>query len=601
MFHRITVLVFLVIFAATANAQTASDATKAEAAEKLTKEAIEFLRETSLDVGSMRSIENRISFSSELASLMWFRDEKEARSMYGGVISDFKHLLSNYDSQLNAPLITGDDDEMGGMLFGGGRSPVERKFRVALAVRQQIAMSLAEHEPEMAYAFFYDCVALVTNPAKRKELETADKYFEFQLIEQIAEINTAKALQFGIESLKNGLEGQHIELLRQIYAKDAEKGVDFGAAILGRLKTDRSKIKSAYLYSSLLNFGSSNLEASKKTGGKRAIYSQNDLRDIADQFGQFLLENEDENSSPLNWVDQIEKFSPTRAAQIRAKFRKTGEPKLATTSGYANTAANAAIPRGAGSTSANSRSMRVEQEAEAREKAEREVMENVASLSTKPLPKEEREKIVAQARKIISQTPGKEKKIAALSMLASQVARAGDKELAAEIMRDAERLVNPQPKNYKDFLLSWMLVSGYTETDPEKAFPLLEDVILRANDTLAAFVKVAEFIDTADELVDDGEVQVGAFGGSMINGLTKELGIANTTINKLAYADFAKTRALTNRFDRIEIRVLAKMMVLRAVLDDRKKDEGMMTAIDEDEGRTAPPPPRAVRPRPRPD
>lgn len=82
-------------------------------------------------------------------------------------------------------------------------------------------------------------------------------------------------------------------------------------------------------------------------------------------------------------------------------------------------------------------------------------------------------KIVAE-RKIISQTPGKERKLTALSLLAAQVARAGDKALAAELMRDAERLVNPQPKNYRDFLFSWMLASGFAQADPDKAFPLLE-------------------------------------------------------------------------------------------------------------------------------
>jgi hypothetical protein len=84
----------------------------------------------------------------------------------------------------------------------------------------------------------------------------------------------------------------------------------------------------------------------------------------------------------------------------------------------------------------------------------------------------------------------------------------------------------------------------------------------------------------------------------MINGLTKELGIANSTINSLAHADFAKTRALTNRFDRTEIRVLAKMMVLRAVLDERKKDESGMTAFDSDADTVESPRAEPARPRP---
>ena len=101
-------------------------------------------------------MENRISFNAELASLMWFHDEKEAKAMYGGVVADFKQLLAQFDSEMNTQEMPGADDmDSPGGLFGGfGQSNVERKFRIAMAVRQQIAMSLAEHAPDLAYQLF---------------------------------------------------------------------------------------------------------------------------------------------------------------------------------------------------------------------------------------------------------------------------------------------------------------------------------------------------------------------------------------------------------------------------------------------------------------
>jgi hypothetical protein len=111
-----------------------------------------------------------------------------------------------------------------------------------------------------------------------------------------------------------------------------------------------------------------------------------------------------------------------------------------------------------------------------------------------------------------------------------------------------------------------MLVSGYAESDPDKAFPILESAIGRANELISAFVKVGEFIDVTEEMISDGEAQVGAFGGGMIRGLSKELGVAEATIGTLTTADFAKTKALTNRFERPEVRILAKVLVLRSAL-----------------------------------
>jgi hypothetical protein len=83
----------------------------------------------------------------------------------------------------------------------------------------------------------------------------------------------------------------------------------------------------------------------------------------------------------------------------------------------------------------------------------------------------------------------------------------------------------------------------------------------------------------------------------MIRGMTQELGIANTTLISLAKADFVKTKALTNSFDRVEVRVLAKMLILRAVLDKNpKKDKSSDGFENEDDGDGAPPPPKPIRP-----
>lgn len=568
---------------------------QSEADEKLQKDAVEFLRETASEVGRLRSIENRISFSSELASLMWFHDDKEAKAMYGQVVLDFKQLLMQFDAEMNSAADPSNDDDMGGgFLFGGRGTKTQRKFRIAMAVRQQIAMSLAEHAPDLAYNFFVDSIASISNPQFLKEAESSDRYFETNLMKKIAESDAAKGVAYGKESLKRGIDTNHLDLLKAIYAKDTEKGIEFGEALLSKISSDRSLVRTPYFYSALLTFGASNLAESKKPGAKKPVYEASKLRDLADVFAQALLEWKDADppASTATWATQIEKYQPGRAAQIRSKFKtpKPSAPVLGLGNGSGGGIGNVVTVAGGPAVRAgNSNTMQPwEREAREREekaKAEQKMMDDLRSIGSKNLPKDERDKAIAQARKIISETKGKDKKIAALSLLAAQVAKMGDKDLANEIMLDAERMVNPNPKNYQDYLLSWMLAAGYAESDPDKAFPLLESTILRANDTINAFVKVAEFIDVQEELIDDGEVQVGMFGGSMIRELTGELGMASGTIRSLVKADFIKTKNLTNTFDRGEVRVLARMMVLRAVLDkrtpaDMKKEQMTDVMID---------------------
>lgn len=542
----------------------------------LKKDAVAFLRETMADVNNLRTLENRISFSAELAGLMWFHDEKEARSLYLTAFGNFQELLMRYDQQMNAFGPSEDGDEMasyrGGMFADvTDKMRLLRRFQMALQVRQQVAMSLAEHDPELAFQFYFDSVSVLTNPQFRKQMESRDKYFENQLMAEIAKSNPAKAAEFAKKSIADGLNYQHIDLLKKIYAKDADKGADLAVAMLAKAKTNLDDDQ-FWVISSFLNTAGESYEASQKEGGKRPMLTLDELRDLADTFGQAILNSGNERANGLGYIDAIEKYSPSRAMQIRAKYRSSGsrnsnQVRVAGTTGVAPPPPPA--PRGAAN--ANAYSERVKREVEEREKAEKELQENIGKLQNKLLPKEEREKVIAQAKRVLMLTPGKDKKIIGLSALAAQVARAGDKELATEIMKDAQALVNPVPKNYQDFILTWMLASGYAEAEPEKAFPLLEETILRVNDTLSAFIKVGEFIDVAGEIMDDGEVQVGAFGGSMIRGLTNELGMAENTLRTLAKADFKRTRDLTSRFDRSEVRILAKMMILRAVLDEAKK------------------------------
>jgi hypothetical protein len=586
MCNTLRVLTFTLLLASFASGQTVPDNKAAEDRQKLEKEAVAFLRETLGDVNAMRSLENRISFGSELASLMWFHDEREARAMYSGLIGDFKDLIAKYDSQMNEFGAVSEDAELSGGLIGfmgepSERSRLLRKFSAAMAVGQQIAMSMAEHDADLAFGFYYDSLSSISNPELRAQAEAGrGSYFEFRLLKQIAETDPSKAAKFGLRSLSKGLTHEHVELLKKIYGKDAGKGADFGGAILSRLKSDKTEGKGRefYVLSSLINFGGETYDASRKPGGKRPVYDQSELRELAEILAKAILSRSDPEG--FGYIHAVEKYLPGRAAQIRAKFKTSAggsNHNAMTNAAYSaamamNAAANSyQYESGYSNVNSNGRYERERLAQEEREKGEQKLREDVQGLSTKQLPKEEREKIIAEARKIIMQTPGRDKKIVSLSMLAAQVSKLGDKELAAEIMRDAERLVNPAPKNYQDFVLTWMLASGYANADPSKAFPLLEETIGRANDTLAAFVKVGEFMDVAEEMIQDGEVQVGAFGGQMVRGLTSELGMAETTIQVLAKADFAKTKALTNRFDRQEIRVLAKMMVLRAVLNNKKE------------------------------
>lgn len=560
---KLSLLLALFLFAQTSLAQTPETKTETEISAELKKQAVEFLRESATEVGNLRALENRISFASEMASLMWFHDEKEARGMMTAVVGDFKQLILQYDTQLTALGGAASEEDSFASMFGGDQNEkarLTRKLTKATAVRQQIALSIAEHDPQLALDFYAGSLQTITDAAMRKRLEAQDTYFESRLLNEIAEKNPTKALELGRKSLAKGLNYSHVELLKKMYAKDADKGAEFAAEIAGKLKSDKTGGDVFYTLGAVLSLGAENLEKAKKDD-KKPMFAEQDLRDLTETYAQTILRRPPtEGYDYLSHIGLIEKFAPSRAVQIRAKFPVKNAGGTEDGEGA-----------GAGLTTGSARVEGLTAAEMAGKNGQAEMMKSLQNLDARKLPKEEREKVVGQARKIIASLPNKQAKILALSGLAGQVAKLGDKELAGQIMTDARALTNPQPKNYLDFMELWLLASGLAATDAEKAFPVLEDTIFRVNDTLAAFVKVGEFIDVSGEMIDDGEVQVGGFGGSMVRELTRGLGQADATILHLARADFGRTKNLTNKFDRQEVRILAKMLVLRAVLGDKKK------------------------------
>lgn len=577
LFFPLFFLLFFLLSIGFVNAQVKPDLKTTEETEKLRKAAVVFLRETMGDVGSMRSLENRLSFGAELASLMWLHDEKEARGMYLSVTSDFKQLLMGFDTKLNNLAASADDNEedsSGGFLAEAtSKQELQRKVRKALEMRQQIALSLAEHEADLALSFYYDSLAGLTSAEFRGTgANERDSHFEIQLMTQVAETNAAKAAQFGAKSLDKGVTYQHLELLKKIYAKDAEKGIEFAGAMVSRFKASKAENSETWVIYSFISYGEETTDK-KIAGGnepvKKPVLTKQEMRDLAEVLAQTILAGDEDSDMGNGYIVLIEKYAPSRAAQLRARSRNRAGSSNSMSVGL-NTMSSAS--------NTNSVAIGARPELDRRAKAleerlaiEKKTMDDVQSLGTdKGLAKDEREKIIAQARKIIAQTPGRERKIVGLSLLAGQVAMAGDKELAATLMKEAESFASPQPKNYQDFMLTWLLISGYSEVDTDKAFPMLTETILRLNDTIAALIKGAEFIDTHGDMIADGEVQINQFGGSMLRSLTKELKIAEPTLRNLAKADFAKTKAVTNTFERAEVRVLAKMMVLRTILSENK-------------------------------
>src|SRR5207247_2141195 len=129
--------------------------------------------------------------------------------------------------------------------------------------------------------------------------------------------------------------------------------------------------------SSLLKFGTETLENTKKEGGKKPVYDESQLRDLADAFGQIILNgtsmaNTGAVANGAQYADQIEKYAPSRAIQIRAKF---GSRSTASNSRYGGNTVST-VPNSMAN-SVNSASVAANQKRASAEAAEAKLMDDL--------------------------------------------------------------------------------------------------------------------------------------------------------------------------------------------------------------------------------
>lgn len=577
---KIFPLIALLIFS-TVNAfsQDAKVDEKSNKDKELKDKAIVLLRETRNEVNGLRTIENRISFNSELADLMWFYNEDEAKKMFENVVFDFTQLLSRYNSELNFLGGVKDEEE----LWRGRISPTDKtraimRLSKAVVVRQQIAMALAAHDAEAAYQFVSQTSQLVTDETFKKQIEQQNAQLETAIIEFMANQDVDKALALARKALKIKFRTSMLGLAEKVYAKDKDKGLEFASEIIAKVLSEvKEKDVNFQSVEKVLTFHSD------LKPGEKPIFSESSRKELAESFADVLIraENIDEIYRMDSYVEAIERFSPSSANRLRNKFKDEIVSDALTPVDRMREAGRRATEEA--KVAARDAVDKVEEvskddvDSNAEDENE-EFLENLKDGKLKDLPEEEKKKFIEEAQKILASTSNPTEKIMGLSGLAMVVKQLGDDEFASQLMGEASQLVTSQPKTYLDFMQVWTLASGYALVDAEKSFPILDDVVFRLNDTIEAFVKVAEFIDVSEDMIIDNEVQLGSFGGAMTRGLIGSLKNSDTVLRSMAENDFEKTKSLADRFSRREVRIMAKMLIMRSVLDDGKNKvsfEGM--------------------------
>jgi hypothetical protein len=145
----------------------------------------------------------------------------------------------------------------------------------------------------------------------------------------------------------------------------------------------------------------------------------------------------------------------------------------------------------------------------------------------------------------------------------------GDKKAASQLLEEARGLVDRQPDNEKEIEALLEVARGFALVEPARTFEMIDPLIDQANDMLTAAALLEKF-GQGGGVFRKGEM-------ILVHGLS-ELGGAHAryvkALSELARVDFDRTKAAADRFNRDEVRLVARIVVARSILSDRLDPPG---------------------------
>ena len=560
--------VTILLVASTVRAQT--DSKKEKEAAELDKKTLALLNEIASGAWGLKLPENRVYVMASTADLLWPYDDKRARNLYWEALNS----INQSNSKNNEPLSKAD------------REKILQSYFLTLRLRQTILRKVAHHDSQLALDMLR-----ATRQVPPKELGpdssfSAERQLEQEIAGEIAARDPAYALQLARESLAKGLTLELVNLLQQLQQHDSEKASLFAGDMITKLQTAnvatdfRASIIALYLVQ-----GSRTREL--RAGELKPLSLTDDQkRGLIEMLISAAL-SASANSNLLFQINEvmpeIEQFFPERRAALERKLA-TFNDTLTKDQRDLNTQ-NTLIQRGmqnelvrvVGSADDNTREHIYQQAAiiavargstdDFREFLSKEVSDSeerrkiLDFLDAEEISTAAGRKQIEYLRKLLPKIERKEERARAMAELAVLLKEKGEAAEAVTLLDEAATMIKTNLKDEKQTNALLSLLCAYAIVDPPKAFVLAERTVDRANSQISLLMLLDRVVKSG--AVKKSEIILDQAGIMPLDFLVLKYGKG---VAALARSDFNRTRALADRFDRNELRLLAQLLIVKGLL-----------------------------------
>jgi hypothetical protein len=534
------------------------------------------LRQTKLldqiltDAKSLRLPENRALVLARVGSAYWKTDEKQARKLFQEAAADLITAQSE-----------AENEKSGKQYFQAliyGQSPRLEILNLMAVCDAELALEvMAKTRPAK--------IAQALNEPDSNSMTTAGQYAaseiatEQHLVALAAEQNPQTATKRIRESLKKGATYETLNLLRQIYTKDAETANQLAAEVVEDfLKKDLSKNQQT---GEIIGYFICELGRDKAPGEKSLSVPDKLIRDLSLKLTDNWLDPKTNQFSGYGYCNAIiQKLFPDRFAQVKQKLDKmsnqsqTQENQEYTKITQSETPPDEMVARAENfSPSYRNEIYRIAADKYAQNgnlaQAERILSNNISA--------DESERYLSQfyanlanqaasqgkfetANSYANQISDENQRMMTLIYLAQLIFQKDQKEnrgSAIAVLEQVRALISDPPENQNDFNGVVNLITAYAEIDPNESFRLLESLTPPLNEIIQANFVLAKFRSYGGYRQGELEITNGNY-----------MGVYNLeyVVQNLKNKDFDRALQFTNGFTRPEIRIKLEMQLIDETL-----------------------------------
>jgi hypothetical protein len=507
------------------------------------------------------------------ADVLWEKDEKRARVLFKQAIDEFADSIETDISRPSDP---------------------RREMQAANVVQsrgqlcQEILQIIARRAPSLARDF----LRATRRSSPQSKHYDEEVQWELSLASQVVASEPRQALQIAEESLEKELSQELVSVYFKLKAKDGEAAEKLLNGIMKKLRaTDLSAgFDSASFTLLLLQTGIHPADKNDQPALDERI-----IRELIDMLAVAALRERPDSQDSYNddgrpvllmqlqtIIGDVEKYAPARAAALKKKMgelNKKIRPEQKALQELEEVLVSGDVEMMVKAADKSPEEFRDKIYQHAAQKAMEEGdSDRARQIISEHISEPQRTTMLAnvdrssawleaergklsEAKHLLSQVPPEERASLLAQTAAAAIGKA-DKKAVIELLEEARSLLGAQAANATELHTLLEIARSYARVDPVKGFEIIEPAV----DHLNTLVAAALVLDGFEYGRNFREGELISQGPSLLFSLVFQCAKDTT---ELARADFDRAKAVADRFQRNEVRLMARLYVAQGALSAR--------------------------------